>query len=79
MFDGVENGSFFYFVHSYFPVPEEEEVIAGTSDYEEEFCCAVRRGNLTAVQFHPEKSQKRGLQLLSNFVDFCRKWGSSSG
>jgi imidazole glycerol phosphate synthase glutamine amidotransferase subunit len=78
LFDGVEDGSFFYFVHSYFPVPQEEEVIAATSDYEEEFCCAVRRGSLTAVQFHPEKSQKRGLQLLGNFVEFCKKGARSS-
>jgi imidazole glycerol-phosphate synthase subunit HisH len=78
LFEGVENGSFFYFVHSYFPVPEEKGAIAATSDYEQEFCCAVRRGNLTAVQFHPEKSQRRGLHLLKNFVDLCGKNATAS-
>lgn len=67
--------AFFYFVHSYFPVPEEYEIIAGMTDYEESFCSAIQRGNLAAVQFHPEKSQKMGLQLLRNFVDLCHKKG----
>ena len=71
-FVNIEDGSYFYFVHSYYPVPAEAGVVAGTSDYEEEFCCAVARGSLTAVQFHPEKSQRRGLRLLANFVDLCR-------
>jgi imidazole glycerol phosphate synthase glutamine amidotransferase subunit len=77
VFSGIEDESFFYFVHSYFPVPEDPSVIAGTSDYEEEFCCAVHRGNLTAVQFHPEKSQRRGLRLLENFNNQCQGAGSA--
>ena len=68
LFDGIENGSYFYFVHSYYPVPEDPGWVAGTSDYEETFCCAVRQGNIAAVQFHPEKSQRFGLQVLRNFV-----------
>lgn len=71
LFEGIEDESFFYFVHSFYPVPEEESTVAGTSDYQEEFCCAVHRSNLTAVQFHPEKSQRRGLRLLENFVEKC--------
>lgn len=67
--------SFFYFVHSYFPVPDDPEIIAGITDYEEPFCSAIQRGNLAAVQFHPEKSQKMGLGLLKNFVDLCQKKG----
>ena len=72
-FRGLPDDSFFYFIHSYFPVPEEPEAIAGETDYEETFCSAVQRGNLAAVQFHPEKSQRLGLQLLHNFVELCRK------
>ncbi|MCA9410079.1 MAG: imidazole glycerol phosphate synthase subunit HisH [Candidatus Omnitrophica bacterium] len=71
-FEGIPSGSFFYFVHSYYPVPENKEIVAGVSDYEEEFCCAVSKGNQAAVQFHPEKSQKAGLKLLSNFVKICK-------
>ncbi|MBW7939778.1 MAG: imidazole glycerol phosphate synthase subunit HisH, partial [Candidatus Omnitrophica bacterium] len=67
--------SFFYFVHSYFPVPDDPEIIAGITDYEEPFCSAIQRGNLAAAQFHPEKSQKMGLGLLKNFVDLCQKKG----
>jgi glutamine amidotransferase/cyclase len=70
-FEGLEGGSFFYFVHSYFPVPDDTQIVAGTSDYHEEFCCAIQKGNLAAVQFHPEKSQRRGLRLLENFVHGC--------
>jgi glutamine amidotransferase/cyclase len=72
-FKGVESGAFFYFVHSYFPVPQDPSVIAGETDYEESFCSAVQVGNLAAVQFHPEKSQQLGLRLLRNFVDLCRR------
>jgi len=73
VFRGIPNGTFFYFVHSYFPVPEDPALIAGRTDYQEEFCSAVARGNLAAVQFHPEKSQRAGLQLLTNFVELCQK------
>lgn len=59
---------FFYFVHSYYPVPEEEEHIAARCHYAVTFAAAVRRGNLIATQFHPEKSQHNGLQLLRNFL-----------
>jgi glutamine amidotransferase len=60
----------FYFVHSYYVVPEEEELIWATTQYGDlEFCSAIRKGRLVATQFHPEKSQKMGLQLYANFVD----------
>ncbi len=57
----------FYFVHSYYTVPVDRTLIAGRADYGGEFCCALARENLFAVQFHPEKSQRAGLTLLGNF------------
>ncbi|MFK7910550.1 MAG: imidazole glycerol phosphate synthase subunit HisH [Akkermansiaceae bacterium] len=59
---------FFYFVHSYYPDPENQEYVAATCDYALPFAAAVIRGNLIATQFHPEKSQHNGLQLLKNFL-----------
>jgi glutamine amidotransferase len=65
---GVADGSRFYFVHSYYPAPRDAALVAGTTVYGRPFTCAVARDNIFAVQFHPEKSQAAGLQLLSNFV-----------
>ena len=65
---GLGTNPYFYFVHSYFPQPKDPSVIASTTDYGGEFASAVKRGNLFATQFHPEKSQHTGLQLLKNFV-----------
>ncbi len=59
---------FFYYVHSYYPEPSDTEHIAASCDYAVSFAAAVRRGNLVATQFHPEKSQHNGLQLLRNFL-----------
>ena len=59
---------FFYFVHSYYPEPGDTEHIVVSCDYAVSFAAAVRRGNLVATQFHPEKSQHNGLQLLRNFL-----------
>lgn len=67
---GIDDGSYFYFVHSFYPVPTEE-VAATRTDYGIDFVSAVERDNLFACQFHPEKSQSIGLQLLSNFVRLC--------
>ncbi len=60
----------FYFVHSYFARPDDESVIAGTTDYPNTFCCALAWKNIFAVQFHPEKSHVAGLQLLQNFLQW---------
>ena len=68
LWTGIADGSRFYFVHSYYPAPRDAEVTAGTAVYGRPFTCAVARDNIFAVQFHPEKSQSSGLQLLSNFV-----------
>jgi glutamine amidotransferase len=68
LFDGIPDGSHFYFVHSYHVVPTDEEVIAGVTDYGGEFVSVIARGNMVATQFHPEKSQAHGLKLLENFA-----------
>ena len=67
---GIPDRSRFYFVHSYFPEPRDATLVAGTCAYGVAFTCAVARDNIFAVQFHPEKSQSAGLQLLSNFIDW---------
>jgi glutamine amidotransferase len=64
----IPDASRFYFVHSYYAVPERMEDIAATTPYGLDFASVLARGNILAVQFHPEKSQHAGLQLLSNFV-----------
>jgi len=65
--EGIEEGTHFYFVHSYFPVPQDPEIITTTTDYGGEFTSSVGKNNLFACQFHPEKSQSAGLQILRNF------------
>jgi glutamine amidotransferase len=70
LWDGIADGSRFYFVHSYYPQPADRALTAGTCAYGVSFTCAVARDNIFAVQFHPEKSQNSGLQLLSNFVQW---------
>ena len=67
---GIEDGSRFYYVHSYYVVPEDPAMVAGFSEYPTRFTSVVSRDNIFAVQFHPEKSQHAGLQLLSNFVQW---------
>ncbi len=68
LWEGIAQDSRFYFVHSYYVAPTRPEYVAGVSEYGHEFVCAVARENLFAVQFHPEKSQRAGLALLSNFM-----------
>jgi len=65
---GIEDGSRFYYVHSYYVEPMDSALAAATSEYPSRFTCAVARDNIFAVQFHPEKSQHDGLKLLSNFA-----------
>lgn len=71
LFNGIPDGSYLYFAHSYYPMPKEQDVIAATCDYGAEFTAAVFKNNLYGVQFHPEKSQKAGLKILENFVRSC--------
>jgi imidazole glycerol-phosphate synthase subunit HisH len=68
IFKGVEDGAYFYFVHSYYVAPNDESVIDGVASYPKPFCATIWRDNLFATQFHPEKSQSAGLQLLKNFA-----------
>ena len=67
---GIEDGAWFYFVHSYFVQPADPGLVAGTCEYGVPFTCAVARDNIFAVQFHPDKSARDGLQLLKNFVEW---------
>ncbi|HRH81234.1 MAG TPA: imidazole glycerol phosphate synthase subunit HisH [Thiobacillaceae bacterium] len=70
---GIADGARFYFVHSYYVVPEQAELAVGYASYPFEFVCACARDNIFAVQFHPEKSAADGLRLLSNFVNWNGK------
>ncbi len=70
LFYGIENKSYFYFVHSYYAKAEDDSEIA-TCRYSVEFTAAVNKDNLWGVQFHPEKSQQVGLKLLKNFCNIC--------
>jgi glutamine amidotransferase len=65
------DGEAFYFVHSYYPEPEEKLDLIGETDYGTRFCSAAGRENLVAVQFHPEKSSGAGLKLYENFLDWA--------
>ncbi|NPV01637.1 MAG: imidazole glycerol phosphate synthase subunit HisH [Brevinematales bacterium] len=67
VFDGLAGNVYFYFDHAYYPLPSDESVIAGTTEYETVFVSAVRKGNVYGAQFHPEKSHNNGLKIISNF------------
>ena len=69
LFRGIPEGSYVYFVHSFFPRPADPSIVATRTTYGETFASSVWRGNVFATQFHPEKSQQVGLQLLRNFVE----------
>lgn len=69
--DGLD-GEAFYFVHSYYPEPQERSDLLGTACYGANFCAAAGRENLAAVQFHPEKSSRAGLRLYENFLTWAR-------
>lgn len=69
LYRGIASGSYVYFVHSFYPQPVDSSIIATRTEYGDNFASSVWRDNVYATQFHPEKSQKIGLQLLKNFVD----------
>ena len=69
LFEGVDNNSNFYFVHSYYCDPEEDKIISGTTKYSIEMCASIKQNNLYAVQFHPEKSAADGLKIYKNFIN----------
>jgi len=72
MLDGISDGDMFYFVHSYYTRPEDDSVIAATTEHGVEVTAAIQKDNLFATQFHPEKSGPKGLQILKNFVRASR-------
>ena len=69
IFQGLTENSFFYYIHSYYADPVDNSLTAAQTDYYVRYCCAVERGALAAVQFHPEKSGAAGLTLLQNWVE----------
>jgi glutamine amidotransferase len=70
LWEGIDQNSRFYFVHSYYVDPEENDLTAGTTDYSASFASVIARENLFATQFHPEKSADAGLRLLQNFINW---------
>ena len=73
LYRGIANGSYVYFVHSFYPQPVDPAIVATRTDYGDNFASSVWRDNVFATQFHPEKSQKVGLQLLQNFAELARR------
>ena len=69
LFKDIENNSHMYFVHSYEFVPEDKTVTAATTDYSSNIVCAIEKENIFGTQFHPEKSDKTGLRIISNFIN----------
>jgi glutamine amidotransferase len=72
LLEGITDADYFYFVHSYHCVPRDEARIIASADYGAQITAVVNKNNLYGVQFHPEKSSKRGLHLLKNFVNICK-------
>lgn len=68
LWEGIEDESWFYFVHSYYVDPHDRRLVAGTTDYTRRYASVLGAANVFAVQFHPEKSQHAGLRLLANFL-----------
>ena len=68
LLQGVEDGDFFYFVHSYYVIPDKTQWISSFTTYGKPFVSSIWKENLFATQFHPEKSQQKGLRILENFV-----------
>ena len=71
IFEGIPDGSYFYFVHSYYPDPEDQSLVVGRTEYGVPFASVIARNGLVATQFHPEKSGRLGLQLYRNFLNGC--------
>ncbi|MHA1913990.1 MAG: imidazole glycerol phosphate synthase subunit HisH [Promethearchaeota archaeon] len=71
---GIPNNSYFYFVHSFYAIPNDSSRVLGNTMYgNTEFCSMVCKENVVAVQFHPEKSSKNGIKMYENFIQYCRK------
>jgi glutamine amidotransferase len=70
---GISDGDYVYYVHSYYVAPRDRSLIALETNYGDTFAAAIARGNLVATQFHPEKSQRAGLQLVKNFIELAAR------
>jgi glutamine amidotransferase len=68
IFEGIEDDSYFYFLHSYYPAPDDEDVVIGETEYGVTFASVLARDNIVATQFHPEKSSDAGLRMYANFL-----------
>ena len=68
VFEGIEDGAYFYFVHSYYPAPDDPAVVIGETEYGVRFASVLAQGNVVATQFHPEKSGEDGLRFYGNFL-----------
>lgn len=71
VFEGIEDGAYFYFVHSYYPEPADSSVVIGETEYGVRFASVLAQGNVVATQFHPEKSGEDGLRFYSNFLNLA--------
>jgi glutamine amidotransferase len=77
IFEGVGDGSYFYFVHSYYPQPADPRVVIGETEYGVNFASVIARDNIVATQFHPEKSGEAGLRMYANFLRIATTAGVS--
>jgi glutamine amidotransferase len=73
VFEGIDDGAYFYFVHSYYPAPDDSDVVIGETEYGLRFASVLARDNVVATQFHPEKSGKDGLRFYANFLHLAFK------
>jgi glutamine amidotransferase len=73
VFEGIADGAYFYFVHSYYVEPEDKGMVAGETEYGIPFCSVIAKDNLVATQFHPEKSGEVGLKVYDNFIRMALK------
>ncbi|HEX6971786.1 MAG TPA: imidazole glycerol phosphate synthase subunit HisH, partial [Limnochordia bacterium] len=74
LWQGIGDGAYAYFLHSYCVEAEDPSIVCGVTPYEEEFCSAISAGNVHAIQFHPEKSSRVGLIILANFGRLVSRW-----
>lgn len=73
LLQGIADNSYVYFVHSYYPIPANPEIVLAKTDYGVEFASIVAQSNIFAAQFHPEKSSVVGLRILENFINYIKK------
>ena len=78
IFEGINDGSYFYFVHSYYPQPDDSSVVIGETEYGVRFPSVIARDNIVATQFHPEKSGETGLRMYSNFLTIAARAGAAA-